>query len=135
MSGHFDSPDAGGNGPAVLTYETVIATHTSDAKVSTLTGGTANSSNIDQFDYGIVSTSAGSGPPGNKPYVKDQLYFQVKLSGTTDRSTVLNGIQANAVGLAFDSPNASTIPEPSSLWSLFGALAITVGWWRRRKAR
>ena len=68
--------------------------------------------------------------------LKDQLYFKVKLSSDTtiDRSTVLNGIQANPVGVAFDSPDCSsmTVPEPATLtlWSMLGVLGLAVGWWR-----
>jgi hypothetical protein len=44
------------------------------------------------------------------------------------------------LGVAFDSgmasPNSSPVPEPTTIiiWSLLGSLAITIGWWRKRKA-
>ncbi len=50
--------------------------------------------------------------------------------GTLPLPYVVNG--SNAGGAIF-----TPIPEPSTLviWSLLGALGITVGWWRRRRKR
>ena len=46
---------------------------------------------------------------------------------------------ASAVGnleVILAAGSGGVIPEPTSLivWSLLGALALTVGWWRRRRA-
>ena len=137
-SGHFDSPTAGGNGPAVLTYNSVLSTFIPDAD-ETLTGQAATILNIGTFDYSLKSQNAGSGPPGgpgDNTYVEDQLVFKLELFGSSiDRDTLLNDIEASAVGVVFDSPDVSSTPEPSTLvvWSLLGALGITIGWWRRRK--
>ena len=137
-SGHFDSPTAGGNGPAVLTYNSVLSTFIPDTD-ETLTGQAATVLNIGTFDYGLKSRNAGSGPaggPGDNTYVEDQLVFKLELFGSSiDRDAVLNSIEASAVGVVFDSPKVSSTPEPSTLvvWSLLGAVAITVGWWRRKR--
>lgn len=100
--------------------------------------GNAGPANND-FDYGLVSDTAGSGPFGNEPFVKDQLLFQLALDTSLTRQQVLDGIQGSAVGLAFDSPNASDVgngvPEPSTviIWTLLGSVASGIGLGRRRK--
>jgi hypothetical protein len=78
----------------------------------------------------IISTAAHGDPPSTlgKPAVlhliSENIYLDIKFT-----SWAVGG----AAGGGFSYQRSTSVPEPSTLIML-GTLAITIGWWRRRKS-
>ena len=64
----------------------------------------------------------------------------IAFAGFTDIGKFISSVTVSGPGdiVAVDDVRyvSGVIPEPTSLiiWSLLGALGITIGWWRRRRA-
>lgn len=119
--GHFDGISGGGDGPAVNTVNAIVSSHHVDGKIPFSGSGISNGP-----DYGIVSDATFDS--GSLEAIRDHATFSITLSGTVPGDLVTQ-IDAAPIVLAFGSPTASTVPEPSA-FAMFGLIfAGVIGRW------
>ncbi len=128
--GHWNS-----DGPAVLTYNTILSALIADttgqggAEFAPAAPDLGPPSGLDGPDFGLLSSSLANGVAGGLEAIKSPITFVLTLTGTIPLN-LLSQIESNPVGISFASPTAGVLishsPEPASL-VLAGIACVTAG--------
>jgi hypothetical protein len=146
------APPAGGNASQEWGYDALplqsgafvgVANRTYNTSVSSMTSATTNqfqAGSMDRSpglagpDFGLLSASESSTLGRGNAAVRGSLYLTLALTGLPAGFDLLNHIESGNVALTFGSPDASSVPEPTSL-SLLGLGLGIIGLGLRRRKR
>ncbi len=129
-SGHFDTV-------AQYSVNTVISSLKADGKIQFAAGSIDSGRDHNGIDFGLLmlppSDKTTTDLIGGQESIQDKVTITLNLSGSVP-ANVVDLIDAEPVVLNFGSPDASTIPEPSTLILLcLGVLALPLYGWRKNR--
>ncbi|MCA9189510.1 MAG: hypothetical protein R3E01_04450 [Pirellulaceae bacterium] len=128
-SGHFDGT------PSFFTYATVVGTVTSDVDFQFAAGSNGNPPGLGGPDFGLLSDLVPTSAAGGQTSAQSPITVMLTLNQAVangGEAAFISTIDSQPLGIAFGSPDKTSVPEPSSAAILAGSLAIAFSACRRK---